>query len=113
MADMILAAEKDRQYADPLFCFVHVEPVDRPIDRQMSQTRQQIIVTLTPVWRRTQPVGARADLADAVLAMIQRSFNTFAKASVAFKEVIEDQGKITIGFCRKLNSEPHVRGAFQ
>ena len=113
MADMILAAEKDRQDADPLFRFVHFEPVDCPIDRQMSQTRQQIIVTLTPVWRRTQPVGARADLADAVLAMIQCRFNAFAEASVDFKQVVEDQGKITLGFRRKLNSEPHVRGAFQ
>ena len=48
---MILAAEKDCQDADPLFRFAHFEPVDRPIDRQMSQTWQQIIVTLTPIWR--------------------------------------------------------------
>jgi hypothetical protein len=27
--------------------------------------------------------------------------------------VVEDQGKITLGLCRKLNSEPHVRGASQ
>jgi len=36
MKDVILAAEKDRQDADPLICFVHFEPVDFPIDRQMS-----------------------------------------------------------------------------
>ena len=30
VADVILAAEKDRQDADPLFRFVHFEPVDRP-----------------------------------------------------------------------------------
>jgi hypothetical protein len=53
MAGVILAAEKDRVDTDPLFRFVHFEPVDRPLDRQMSQTRQQIIVTLTPVCRRT------------------------------------------------------------
>ena len=113
MADVILTAEKDRQDADPLFRFVYFEPVDRPIDRQMSQTRQQIVVPLTTIRYRTQPVDTRADLADAVLAMIQRHFNTFAEAAVAFKQVVEDQDKITIGFCRKLNSEPHVRGAFQ
>lgn len=38
MADVILAAEKDREDAYPLFCFVHVEPVDSPVDRQMSHT---------------------------------------------------------------------------
>jgi len=113
MADVILTAEKDCYDAEPLFRFVHFEPVDRPIDRQMSQTRQQSIVTFTPVWRRTQPVGFLPDLADAVLAMIQSRFNTFAEASVAFKQVVEDQGKITLGFCRELNSEPHVRGASQ
>ncbi len=113
MADMILAAEKDRQYADPLFRFVHVEPVDGPIDRQMSQTWQQIIVTLTPIRRRRQPVGLLPDLADAGLAMIQCCINAFAEASVAFEQVVEDQVKITLGFRRKFNSEPHVRGAFQ
>jgi hypothetical protein len=113
MDDMILAAEKDRQYANPLFRFVHVEPVDRPIDCQMSQTRQQIIMTLTLVWRRTQPVGLLPDLADTVLAMIQRSHHAFAEAAVTLKQVVEDQGKITLGFRRKLNSEPHVLGASQ
>ena len=111
MADVILTAEKDRQDADPLFRFVHVEPVDCPIDRQMSQTRQQILMTLTTIWRRTQPVRLLPDLADAVLAMIQCSLHAFAEASVAFKQVVEDQGKITLGFRRKLNSEPQVRGA--
>ena len=113
MADVILTAEKDRQDADPLFRFVHFEPVDRPIDRQMLQTWQQIIVTLPTIWRRTQPVGARADLADTVLAMIQPSLSTFAEAAVTLKQVVENQGKITLGFRRKLNSEPHVRGVFQ
>jgi hypothetical protein len=37
---MILAAEKDRKDVDPLFRFVHFEPLDCPIDRQMSQTWQ-------------------------------------------------------------------------
>ena len=110
---MTLAAEKDRQDANPLFRFVYVEPIDRPIDRQMSQTWQQIIVTLTPKWRRTPPVGLLPDLADAVVAMIQRSLNTFAKAAVALKQVVKDQGKITLGIRRKLNSEPHGRGASQ
>jgi hypothetical protein len=55
-------------------------------------------VTLTTKWRRTQPVGARADIADAGLAMIQCRFGTFAEASVAFEQVVEDQGKITLGF---------------
>jgi hypothetical protein len=27
--------------------------------------------------------------------------------------VVEDQGEITLGFCRELISEPHVRGASQ
>ena len=89
MADVILAAEEDCEDADSLFCFVHIEPVDGPIDRQMSQTRQQIIVTLATIRRRTQPVGF---LADAVLAMIQRSFNACPEAAVTLKQVIEVQG---------------------
>ena len=113
MADMILAAEKDREDANPLFRFVHFEPVDGPIDRQMSQTWQQIIVTNTAKRCCTQPVGLLPDFVDAVLAMIQCRFNTFAEAAVAFKQVVEDQGKITLGFRRKLNSEPHVRGVSQ
>lgn len=113
MADVILTAEKDCQDADPLFRFVHFEPVDSSIDSQMLQTRQQIIVTLTTIWRRTKPVGFLTDLADAVLAMIQCRFNAFAEASVAFKQVVEDQGKIMLGFRRKFNSEPHVCGASQ
>jgi hypothetical protein len=113
MADVILTAEKDRQDADPLFRFVHFEPVDSPIDRQMSQTWQQIIVTLPTIWRRTQPVGLLPDLVHADVAMVQCHFDAFAEASVAFEQVVEDQGKITLGFRRKLNSEPHVRGASQ
>jgi|GEM_PF-2828676 len=113
MADVILTAEKDRQDADPLFRFVHIEPEDGPVDRQMLQTRQQIIETLTTIWRRTQPVGFLPDTADAVLAMVQRSLHAFAEATVALKQVVEDQGKITLGFRRNLNSEPHVRGASQ
>jgi hypothetical protein len=69
VADVILVAEKDRQDADPLFGFVYIEPVDGPIDRQMSQTRQQIIVTLPAKRCRTQPIGTPADIADAVLAI--------------------------------------------
>jgi len=113
MADMILAAEENGEDTDSLFGLVYVEPIDRPIDRQMSQTWQQIIVTLPTIWRRTQPVGLLPDLVDAGLAMIQCRFDAFAKASVAFEQVVEDQGKITLGFRRKLNSEPHVRGASQ
>ena len=58
-------------------------------------------MTLTTIWRRTQPVGLLPDLADAGLAMIQCRLNAFAEASVAFEQVVEDQGKITLGFCRK------------
>ena len=39
MADMILAAEEDGEDTDSLFGLVYVEPIDRPIDRPMSQTR--------------------------------------------------------------------------
>ena len=113
MAEVILVAEKDREDADPLFCFVHVEPVDGPIDRQMSQTRQQIIVTLTTMRRRTQPVGFLPDIADAVLAMIQCGFNERPEAAVTLKQLVEDQGEITLGLRRKLNPEPHGRGAFR
>ena len=113
MADMILTAEKDRQDADPLCRFVHIEPEDGPVDRQMLQTRQQIIETLTTIWRRTQPVGFLPDLADAVLAMVQRSLHARPESAVTLKQVVEDQGKITLGFCRELKSEPHVCGVSQ
>ena len=113
MAAMILAAEKDRQDADWLFRFLHFEPIDGPVNRQVLQTWQQIIVTLTPVWRRTQPVGDREDIADAGFAMIQRSPHALTEAAVTLKQVVEDQGKITLGLFRKLNSEPQVRGACQ
>ena len=113
MADMILATEKDRKDSDPLFRFVHFEPVDRPVDRQMSQTQQQIFVTRTTIRRRTEPFGLLPDIADAVLAMIQRRLHAFAEAAVTLKQVVEDQGEITLGFRRKLNSEPHLRDASQ
>ena len=89
VADMILAAKKDSKQANPLFRLVHFEPVDGPVDRQMSQTRQQIVVTLTADRRRTQPVGDLADIADAVLAMIQRRFNAGPEAAVTLKQVVE------------------------
>ena len=113
VADVILAAEKDREDADPLFCFVHIEPVDSPVDCQLSQTRQQIVLTLPAIRRRTQPVGDLADIADAVLAMIQCRFNACPEAAVTLKQVVEGQREIMPGFRRKLNSEPHGRGAFQ
>ncbi len=56
-------------------------------------------------------VGYQPDCPDAALAMIERRFNVFAEAAVILKQVVEDQGEITPGFCRKLNSEPHGRGA--
>jgi len=65
---------------------------------------------LPAMGRRTQSIGARADLADAVLAIIRRSLHAFAEAAVTLKQVVEDQADITLGFRRKLNSEPHVRG---
>jgi hypothetical protein len=77
----------------------------------MSQTRQKIIVTITTMWRRSPQVGLLPDLSDAVVAMIQRRLNSRPEATVTLKQVVEDQGKITLGFCRELNSEPHVRDA--
>ena len=38
VSDVILAVEKDREDADPLFRFAHVKPVDSSVDRQLSQT---------------------------------------------------------------------------
>ena len=111
MADVNLTAEKDRQDADALFHFVHFEPVDGLVDRQMSQTWQQIIVTLIPVGRRSKPVGAREDFTDAILAMIQRSLYACAEAAVTLKQVVEDQSGIMLGFRRKLNFQSRVRGA--
>ena len=70
-------------------------------------------MTLPATGRLCQLVGARADVADAVLAMIKRRLKAGPEASVTLKQVVEDQGKITLVFRRKLNSEPHVRGAFQ
>lgn len=113
MADAILAAEKDRKDSDTLFRYIHFEPVDGPIDRKMWQTRQQIVVTFTAIRPRAQPVGFLPYIADAVLAVIQRRFNACPEASGAFEKVVEDQGEITLGFGRKLNFEPHVRGVFQ
>jgi hypothetical protein len=111
MSDGILTAEKDRQDADLLFRFVHVKPVDSPIDRQLSQTWQQIVTTLPAIRRHAPLVGAGADVADTVLAMIQCRLNARPEAAVTFEQVVEDQGKITLGFRQKLSSEPHVRGA--
>ena len=108
VADVILAAEKDRKDAYRLFSFVHIEPADSPVDCQQLQTRQQIVVTLPAMRRRTPPVG---DLADPILAIIQRRLNACFEAAVILKQVAEDQGKITLGFRLKLNSEPHVHGA--
>ena len=65
------------------------------------------------MWYPRQPVSFLTDVADAVLAMIQRRFDAFAKAAVTLEQVVEDQSEITLGFRRKLKSEPHVRGASQ
>ena len=43
---MILAAEKDGEDTDPLLGLVHIEPIDGPVDRQMAQARQQIVMAL-------------------------------------------------------------------
>ena len=113
VANVILAAEKDSEDADPLLLIIHVKPVDGPVDRQMSQTRQQIFVTLTTIRRRPEPFGFLPDISDAVLAMIQRRLNACPEAAVTLKQVVEDQGEIALGFRRKLNSEPHLRDASQ
>ena len=111
VADAIPAAENDCKQADPLFCFGNFEPRDGPVDRQMSRTRQHIVVTLTTLRRGTQPVGFLPHIADAVLAMTQRRLKTCPEAAVTLKLLVEDQGNIALGFRRKLNSEPQVRGA--
>ena len=100
---MILAAVEDRQDTDPLFPIIYVKPVDGPVDRQMSQTRQQIIVTITTMWRRTEPFGLLPDIPDAVLAMIQCRLKAYPEAAATLKQVVEDQGEITLGFHHKLN----------
>jgi hypothetical protein len=113
VADVILTTEKDRERANPLFCLIHFKPMDGRVDRQMSQAWPQTVVTLASKLCRTQPVGFLPNAADAVLAIVQCGFNIFAKAAVAPEQVVEDQGEITLGFRRELNSEPHVRGASQ
>ena len=57
--------------------------------------------------------AAEKDRGDAVLAVIQRRLNACPEAAVTLKQMVENQGEIVPGFRRKLNSEPHVRGAFQ
>jgi len=104
VANVILAAETCSKDADRLLLIIHVKPVDGPVDRQMSQTRQHIFVTLTTIWRRTEPLGLLPDIPDAVLAMIQCRLKAYPEAAATLKQVVEDQGEITLGFRRKLTS---------
>lgn len=73
--------------------------------------RKQIVVTLITLRHHTESVGFLARISDAVLATNQRWLNACPEAAVTLKQVVEDQGEITLGFRRKLNSEPHARGA--
>ena len=41
---MIRAAKDDRKHTDPVFGLVHVESKNSPVDRQMAQARQQVVV---------------------------------------------------------------------
>ncbi len=45
-AEVILAAEEDGEEENPLFGLVHLEPIDYPVDGQMTQAWQQVVMAL-------------------------------------------------------------------
>ena len=46
VAGRILAAKEDGEDANPLFGLIHVETIDDPVDRELAQARQQIVMAL-------------------------------------------------------------------
>ena len=111
LANFIVVAYRESEDTHPLFGLVCIKPIDGPVDGQVAKARQQIVMALAPKRRRRQPAGFLPDCPDAGFAVIQRGFNAFPEAELAFEQMVEDQGEIMLGFRRKLNFEPHERGA--
>ena len=59
-----MAIEKDDERTNLLFGPVHVKPTRCPVDDQMSQARQQIVMALAPEMRLAKPVGFLEDIVD-------------------------------------------------
>lgn len=104
--------KKEGEHTTLLFDPVQVKPIDGPVGGQMSQAWQQNVMALAPKMCLGELVGFLPDIADSGFAVIHRRFHTFAKAEVAFEQVIEDQIEITLGFRREFNSELHGPGAY-
>ena len=113
VTDVILSAEKHRQDAYDLPFFVNIKPVDCAMDRQMPQSRQNFVVTFTSVRRGQNAISGCANFQNPCFGMFDRNLHTFAKADVAFEEMVENQLEITFRLRRKLKTKRHGCVAFR
>ena len=59
---MILSAQEHRQNLDGPALFFDVEPVDRPIERQMPRTRQDVVVAFAATGGDGNALRGRRDV---------------------------------------------------
>ena len=111
MSDVILSTEKHGQDTYAFLFFINVKPVDRTIDRQMPQARQNIVVTFASVRSSQNAISGRTNFQNACFGMFDRTLHIFAKADVAFEKMVENQPEIAYGLCRKLKTKCHGHGA--
>ena len=111
MTDVILSTEKHRQNPYDFRFFIDVKPIDRSIDRQMPQSRQNIVVTFASAGRSQNAISRGTNLQNPCFGLFDRNLYTLAKIDVAFEEMVENQPKIAFGLGRKLKTKRHGRGA--
>lgn len=88
---MVLPAEKHAKNADGFTTLIDLEPVYCPTERQVPETRQNVIMTLASVRRGQDTARSRANFENSRCRMLDGLIRTFAEAGIAFEQMIENQ----------------------
>ena len=111
VTDVVLAAKEHGQHADRLTRLVDVEPVDRPIDGQMPQAGQDVVMAFGPMGRRQDALRGDTNLPDPRTRVLERALKALADVEVAPQEMVEYQPEIAFGRGRELKTKAHAHGA--
>ena len=97
-----MSPEEHGQKTYALVFFFDVKPVNCAIDRQVPQSRQNIVVPYASIRRSQYAITGRTDFHYPRFGMLDRTLYTLAEAEIAFQKMVEYQPEIVFGFNRNL-----------
>ena len=107
---MVLSTEEHRQDTHRLVLCIDFKPVNRAIHGQVPESRQNVVVEFTSVWRSQNSIRICANFKNPCRGTVDRTLHAFANTDVAINEVVEDQLEITLRLRREFKTERNCSG---